>query len=72
MKDMMWEALFQRAHEDDQGVLLAILSVKSLVRSPSPERVFKMLTSIISTGMNTITAGSFLAGMGGFVFCFLT
>lgn len=57
MKDMMWEALFQRAHEDDQGVLLAILSVKSLVRSPSPERVFKMLTSIISTGMNTITAG---------------
>jgi len=64
MKDMMWEALFQRAHEDDYGVLLAILSVKSLVHSPSPERVFKLLTSIIFKGINRISAGLFSMGWG--------
>lgn len=63
MKDMMWEVFFQRAHDDDFGVLLAILSVKSLVRSPFPERVFKMLSSIIFKSINTITAGLF--SMGG-------
>ncbi|KAG0589672.1 hypothetical protein KC19_1G038600 [Ceratodon purpureus] len=57
MKEMMWEALFQRAHDDDYGVLLAILSVKSLVNSPFPERVFKMLSTIISKSINTITTG---------------
>lgn len=64
MKDMMWEALFQRADEDDYGVLLAILSVKGLVHSPFPERVFKMVTSIIVKGINTVTAGLFSMGWG--------
>ena len=63
MKEMMWEALFQRAHDDDDyGVLLAILSVKSLVHWPFPERVFKMLSSIISKSISTITAGLYSMG----------
>ena len=59
MKDMMWEALFQCAQEDDYGVLLAILSMKSLVHSSFPERVFKILTSIIFKSITTISIGLF-------------
>lgn len=57
MKDMMWETLFQRAHDEDYGVLEALLSVESLVHYPYPEKLFKMLTSIISRSLHSITSG---------------
>jgi len=58
MKSMLCEALLRRAHDDDYSVVRAVLSVRSFIEAPFPDRLFKLLESIITKCLKAIHTGS--------------
>lgn len=59
MKSMLCEALLRRAHDDDYSVVRAVLSVRSFIEAPFPDRLFKLLESIITKCLKAIHTGLF-------------
>lgn len=59
MKSMLCEALLRRAHDDDYRVVQAVLSVRSFIEAPFPDRLIKLLESIITKCLKAIYTGLF-------------